>query len=230
MLILQLLLVFIFKFVFILILSRASFGNRSFAFERATLKWINCLSELSVCLSVSQSILKYLEYSSFWKSWTWNFFLHFSGLLKYLEYSSFWKSWTWNFFLHFSGLLKYLEYSSFWKSWTWNFLLFFRTPLDLSRCQIPFFLISRCQIPFFNFLLHFRLSTKLPHYLNDIKFLLGLIQIPQTFLYLAKVTILSSPYNCRTKTFQIALIFKGNLGGKNGWKAVKVSKYTWWFS
>ena len=192
--------------MFILILSRASFGNRSFAFERATLKWINCLSELSVCLSVSQSILKYLEYSSFWKSWTWNFFLHFSGLLKYLEYSSFWKSWNWNFFL------------------------FFRTPLDLSRCQIPFFLISRCQIPFFNFLLHFRLSTKLPHYLNDIKFLLGLIQIPQTFLYLAKVTILSSPYNCRTKTFQIALIFKGNLGGKNGWKAVKVSKYTWWFS
>ena len=149
--------------------------------------------------------MKYLECSSFWKSWTWNFFLHFSGVLKYIEYSCFWKSWTWNFFLHFSGLLKYLEYSSFWKSWTWDFFLFFQDSSGFVQMSNTIFLISRCQIPFFNFLLHFRLSTKLPHYLNDIKFLFGLIQIPQTFLYLA----VSSPYNCRTKTFQIALIFIG---------------------
>ena len=85
------------------------------------------------------------------------------------------------------------------------FFLFFQDSSGFVQMSNTIFLISRCQIPFFNFLLHFRLSTKLPHYLNDIKFLSGLIQIPQTFLYLA----VSSPYNCRTKTFQIALIFIG---------------------
>jgi len=86
------------------ILTRVSFGNRFFAFKRATLKWIDSQSvsqsisqsvsqsvSQSINQSINQSIRKYLEYSSFWNSWTWSFFPHFSGLwicpdFKYLTF------------------------------------------------------------------------------------------------------------------------------------------------